>query len=241
MIRDTAMRAGVHGSLRRAGVRDAAKRPSLRRWAGAAALLASLTGCGSNDTFPPLIDVEDGIRLGWEAFERADYGRAEALFLATLRTDGRSAEARRGLGWTRAYAGDLDGAAANFEAALTLEMGHVDALAGLAAVEHALGEWSAAIGRAREALARDASWAFAHRAGVDAEDLRLIVAQAAALLGPALYDDAQAELDLLDPANGLDAADDATWVVDGETYATYRDALFAAIELVERRVGAPLP
>ncbi len=231
----------IRDAARRAGIRDATNRPSIRRWAGAAALLASLTGCGSNDTFPPLIDVEDGIRLGWEAFERADYGRAEAMFVATLRTDGRSAEARRGLGWSRAYVGDLDGASANFEAALTLETGHVDALAGLAAVEHARGEWDAAIGRAREALARDASWTFAHREGVDAEDLRLLVAQASALSGPALYDDAQSELDLLDPANGLDPAVAATWCVDGETYGTYREALFAAIELVEHRVGAALP
>jgi hypothetical protein len=74
---------------------------------------------------------------------------------------------------------------------------------------------------------------------VDAEDLHLVIAQASAQL--ARYADAQAELDLLDPANGLDPNDDETWVVDGTTYGTYREALFAAIEEVEHRVGAPLP
>ena len=210
-----------------------------RAWLLAAALAAS--GCGSNDALPPDVSAEDAIRLGWEAFEEGSFARAETFFLAALRAESRSAEARHGLGWSLAYLGDLDGAAASLEAALALAPGDVDALAGLAAVENARGAWESAIELARAALAADASWAFAHHEGVDAEDLHLIVAQASVLIGPTWYADAQAEVDLLDPANGLDPSNASTWVVAGETHETYREALFAAIEVIERRVGAALP
>lgn len=212
-----------------------------RALVAAAFAAATLAGCGSNDGPVLALPPERALLLGWEAFENRDYGRAETLFLVVLETDGRNAEALTGIGWSRAYASDLDSAAAVFQASLAIAPSRPDALAGLAAVELARRAWAPAIAGARAALAQDSTWAFAHRDGVNADDLRLIVAEASALRSPPAYDDAQAELDRLDPSNGLDAATPSTWVVDGVSYPTYAEALLAAIELVELRIGAAIP
>jgi tetratricopeptide (TPR) repeat protein len=204
-------------------------------------LLVALSGCGSNDGPSFASPRETAVQAAWRAFEERDYDGAQSLFLAAAGRDARNADARRGLGWSRAYLGDLDAAAEDFEAALSLAPGSVDALAGLAAVELARGRRPQAISRARAALAADPDWVFPHRGDVNAEDLHLILAQAYALSGPGAYDEAQAELDLLDPKNGLDPASPASWIVAGESYATYEEALLAAIESVEARVGAAIP
>jgi tetratricopeptide (TPR) repeat protein len=183
------------------------------------------------------VDVE----RGWTAFEAGQLVAAEAAFQSALAKNARLPEAHSGAGWSRALQGRLEEAAASFESAILYDDGYADAHAGLAAVSLALRDRAAAITHARAALAADTDWSFSHQAGIDHEDLRLIVAQAAAIgSGAASLADAQAELDLLDPQNGLEPGQPSSWVVEGATYASYQEALLAAIEVVERRVGAAI-
>ncbi len=209
--------------------------------AAAVSALALAFGCGSNDGVGPQLTESEGIAFGWQAFEGGNFARAESFFLAAVRANGRSVEANTGLGWARAYSGDLDLAAASFEKAAMLDLAGADARAGLAAVRLAGRELQKAIDRATEALALAPEWTFDHRAGVDAQDLHLILAQAYALQGEARYAAAQMELDRLDPQNGLDPDDSRSWGVGQVLYSSYRDALLEAIEAVERRVGAAIP
>ncbi|MFN0152074.1 MAG: hypothetical protein ACKVU1_15340 [bacterium] len=200
--------------------------------------LAALSACGSNDL---VILPSEQIADGWSQFRAGNYERADAFFLAALATDSTLAEAHSGLGWSRAFAGDLDAARDNFTRALIFAPADTDALAGAAAVAHALGNRADAITNARSAVERDLAWTFAHRAGIDVEDLRLILAQALALEGSSRYAEVQIELDVLNPDNGLTPGNASSWVVGSAVYASYGEALLAALEDVEVRVGAGIP
>lgn len=199
---------------------------------------AALSACGSNDLVVP---PGEQLANGWTQFEAGDYERADAYFLSALATDSTLAEAHTGLGWSAAFAGDLEAASDRFTRALILAPVNTDALAGAAAVALARGNRADAITNARAAIDGDLAWTFDHKDGVDVEDLRLVLAQALVLEGAARYAEAQAELDLLDPENGLDAGEPASWVVGSAIYASYGEALVAALEDVEVRVGAALP
>ncbi len=199
---------------------------------------AALGACGSNDV---VIPPSEQIANGWSQFRAGNYERADAYFLAALATDSTLAEAHSGLGWSRAFAGDLGAASENFTRALVFAPANTDALAGAAAVAHALGNRADAITNARAAVERDVAWSFEYRAGIDVEDLRLILAQALALEGPTRYSEAQTELDVLNPENGLDEGNASSWVVGSAVYASYGEALLAALEDVEVRVGAGIP
>lgn len=208
---------------------------ALRASVAAIALFAA-AGCGSNDG---VVDPGESVDRGWDAFAQGDYALAETHFLAALDVDSTLAEAHTGLGWSRGYDGRMDEAAASFERAVILDTNDPDAAGGLAAVSLVSGNTAGAVSSAELALAIDPGWAFAHRAGVDFEDLRLIIAQARSLDGE--YADAQDQIDLLDPENGLDPATPATWVVADVAYETYAEALLAELEEIERRVGAAVP
>lgn len=211
--------------------------------AAIALALAPLAGCGSNDGAAPRLDAGEGIAIGWRAFEGGDLARAETYFALAVAAEGARAEAHSGLGWTRAYLGDLERAAASLERAATLDFGATgaDARAGLAAVRLALGRPASAVTPALEALAIAPAWRFPHRAGVDSLDLWLLLAEAYVLAGGTHDAEAQAWLDRLAPANGLDPRDPATWRVGNRRFASYREALLEAIEDAERRVGSALP
>jgi tetratricopeptide (TPR) repeat protein len=217
--------------------------PRARAALGGAALIALLwlAGCGSNDGLPPVLTTAEQIALGWEAFADGDIAVAESRFAAAIESAPRNAEARVGLGGTLAVAGRLEEAAASLDAALDRDRESVDAIAGLAAVQLALGDLDDAIERGERALALDSTWAFAHRPGIDADDVRLVLAQAYALGGPPGYDEAAALLDRLDPSTALDPDDPDTWTVGTRRFSTYAEALLEALESVERRIGSALP
>jgi tetratricopeptide (TPR) repeat protein len=202
----------------------------------AIAFLLAAAGCGSNDG---VVDAGDSIDRGWEAFSQGDYAQAEAYFLAALDVDSTAAEAHTGLGWTRGFDGRFDEAVVSFERAVILDTNDPDAAGGLAAAALVSGNTEGAASSAELALAIDPAWVFPPRSGVDWEDLRLIIAQARSL--DREYADAQDQVDLLDPENGLDPENSATWVVADVAYETYPEALLAELEEIEKRVGATLP
>ena len=110
-----------------------------------------------------------------------------------------------------------------------------DAFAGRAATALAASENLLAIASAESTLARDHVYEFSRHDKYNWRDLRLIMAQAYFAL--AQYSDAQAQVDILDPDNGLDPADSESWVVDGQTHLTYEAALAMEIEWLRSTEG----
>ncbi|MFO7767346.1 MAG: fibronectin type III domain-containing protein [bacterium] len=176
---------------------------------------------------------------GWTAFEAEDYAGASSRFQQALDFDGGHADAHLGLGWTRAFLGELSDAAASLSAANSSGLSTPDAHAGLAVVYRDLPDLVQCVSRAAMVLTADASWSFPHRSSIDHQDMRLIRAQAYYRMGPSGYPDAQSEVDILDPANGLDPADPGTWSVDGQLYPTYAEALLKVIEGLAQSIGVP--
>lgn len=112
----------------------------------------------------------------------------------------------------------------------------VAAYGGRAAVRLAAGNHEGAITDATAAIAADAEWSFDHGAGINVEDLHLILAQAWFGSGEEQFPQAQAQIDILDPVNGLSPLDPLSW---GEA-PTYAAALLIHIQEIEERIGAEL-
>ncbi|HUU44472.1 MAG TPA: hypothetical protein VM118_01960, partial [Acidobacteriota bacterium] len=166
-----------------------------------ASLLAVHCGGGGNGSSGP------SLTSAWEKFEAGQYDAAIAEFadvVGDVSDAAHLAEGYCGLGWSYAFDDQLDAAATSFASALNTGAESVDAAAGASAVALARGEHTDATSLAQAALAIDPDWSFNHYPGIDWKDLRLILAQAYFGLGAASYDDAQAEVDILDPDNGLD-------------------------------------
>ncbi len=168
---------------------------------------------------------------GWAAWAAADYTAAEQSFLAALGHDPDHADAFTGLGWTALKEGDLQAAADRFDEAVAREPVNEDPRVGGLIVHRELqGGLPIAMAFGFAALANDPSYVFSHDPSIDADLVRLMLAQVCFLNGESLFDEAQTLLDLLVPGNGLDPALSASWSVDGTTYTTYPAALLALIE-----------
>ncbi len=198
-------------------------------------LLFMMTACEESGTGGPT--AAEKVSEAWTAFEAGDITSAFSLFNEAISLNPVYAEAHHGMGWVRLLRGELSHARSAFNSAKTNGLSGVDADAGLALVYRDLPDLSLAISSARTALAASSSWSFSHRNSIDWQDLRLVIAQCSYRLGESTFDDAQAELDILDPDNGLDDSVSSSWVVGGITYDTYAEALLMAIEALEATIG----
>ncbi len=154
---------------------------------------------GGGGTIPGLSAAELN-ELGWEGMDAGAYLDARANFEAAVEKDSGLAEARLGLGWALAYTGAYADAEAAFEELLSGSHA-TDAYAGRAAAVLAI-DAALAISSAQTALERDAAYAFYKRPSFDYRDLHLILAEA--YFDLAQYANAQNEVDVLNPENGLD-------------------------------------
>lgn len=189
-----------------------------------AALL--LINCGGNGNGPDGGDID----TAWELFEEGNYVAAIAEFHRVQPPDDGFIEVYNGLGWSFAFSGTLDSAAGYFEmAALGSLITEADVPAGLSAVRKAQGDYAGAIAAAASALSKDPNWTFAHYSGTDYRDLHLILAQSYYALGPSSYPLAQEQVDILDPANGLDPQS-----------PSYAADLLLAMEAIELQIGATM-
>lgn len=198
------------------------------------ALIASLVGCSSKDG--PTEPKPTALEEAWEQFEAGEYTDAIASFRTILAEDGTLADGYNGLGWSFAFTGMLDSAAGHFSTAISSDANLVDPLACLSAVRLAQGDYDDAITHASDALAKNSSWTFAHRAGVDYRDLHLILAEAYFRQGETSFSAAQAQVDILNPSNGLDPGDSQTW----NGYPSYAAALLKIIQTLEDQIGADM-
>jgi tetratricopeptide (TPR) repeat protein len=209
-------------------------RPVSTRLPVALALLLLAAGCskdGAGSRAP------EETELGWTAWEAGDYTTARTHFLTAVSEDDGYADAHHGLGWAQAFLGSLPQAVTAFTNAKSEGLDTPDPDAGLAVVLRDLPNLDGAIASALAVLDASSAWSFSHRPSIDWHDLRLILAQCYFRKGPDTYDEAQAQVDILDPANGLDPASPPTWTVGAITYDTYAEALLMAIEALEAAIG----
>ena len=175
---------------------------------------------------------------GWTRFAAEEYEGAVTRFSAALAFSSDYAPAHLGMGWSRAFQGELAQARNSLNSANTHGLTGQDANAGLAVVLRDLPDLTGCVARGEMVLAAEPAWAFTRRPSIDWFSIRLILAQAYFRLGAASFPNAQAHLDVLDPGNGLDSADSATWVVESVTYDTYAEALLKAIERISETGGS---
>ena len=194
--------------------------------------LLALIGCGDSSSGPGP-PKEATLDDAWSEFEKGDYEQAVVLFHEILASDSSSKEAESGLGWSFAFQGEIDSAATHFAVAAT---GGTDAEigAGYAAVLLATGDREGAIEMAEEALVADPDWEFTHSDGIDHLDIRVLLAAAHFGQGPDFFGEAQAEVDVLAPENGLNAGDSDSW----NGLPSYAAALLVEIQRLEAEHGA---
>jgi tetratricopeptide (TPR) repeat protein len=168
---------------------------------------------------------------GWIAWEAGDYETAGSNFQLALSHDPRYSEAHTGLGWTALKEHELQTAADCFDEAIQNGPANEDPRVGGLIVHRELpgGLWIAR-SYGYTALQNDPDYEFSHDPAIDADLVRLMLAQVNYLTGAVSFAAAQALLDILVPGNGLDPASSASWIVDGTTYTTYAAALLALIE-----------
>ncbi len=211
----------------------------------APALLLLAVGCSSeeNGTGPGTTTAAEDLAAGWSAFEAGNYTTARTNFQSAINKNDTLADAYSGLGWSQAMLGNLSLAATAFEDGLTEDSGLIDAAAGLAFVyrDHPspVPDLDQAIAHAQAVITANASWLFAHMTSVDVDDLRVVMAQSYFRKGEASFSNAQAQVDLLDPSNGLDPGNSATWIVGGTTYNAYAEALLMKIEELAAAESTP--
>ena len=190
--------------------------------------LVCLSSCGDDEGAGPGLTASDYNEAGWSSYAVEDYTNARANFGKALELEAGFIEARLGLAWCEAHGGEYPAALEDFNEVMDAGEYVTDAFAGRSATALAASQDSLAIASAESTLARDPVYEFRRKKEYDWRDIRLITAQAHYAL--AQYGGAQAQVDILDPDNGLDPADSESWVVNGQTYITYEAALAMEIE-----------
>jgi tetratricopeptide (TPR) repeat protein len=189
---------------------------------------AGLLGPSCGDDGTPGPNAVDLNEAGWASYAAGDVAGARQSFSRALETQGGLMEARLGLAWCEARQGDCQEAIDDYDAVIESGQHTEDAYAGRAAAALAIWDHPLAVASAGNTLARNPAYAFERYPAFEWRDLRLIVAQACFALAEYAY--AQAEVDIIDPDNGLDEGDPETWVVAGKTHPTYQAALAMEIE-----------
>ncbi len=179
--------------------------------------------------------------MGWEAFDEARFATALEYFSQAVELPDVQPSSRLGLAWSMAYWGDLEvwADAAEIFADLA-EEGFYSGLCllGRAAVLVWI-EPDSAAASALAALETGEEFAYGESLQFDASDAHFLLAEA--YYRAAEYALAQAEVDILDPENGLDPESSDTWVVDGVRYETYEQALAAEIQYLRVIFGLEVP
>lgn len=174
---------------------------------------------------------------GWASFQVEDYRGAIGHFGYAQVLDSEYGPAFLGEGWSQAFVGRLTLARTALEHARSLGLSTHDVSAGLAVVLKLQGNLHRAITEANSVLADEPSYVFSRRVSIDWHDLRLLLAQCWYRLGERYFDRVQAQIDLLDPGNGLDPMDPASWVVNGARFESYAIALLVELTRLEAIFG----
>ena len=173
-----------------------------------------IIGCGgesagdddddNNDVILPPTDLYPAkIEEAWVEFESVNYNNAIASFREASEMDPLRSPAYLGLGWCYALLDGMDNSLSNFDIFITKESESPDGYAAEAFVFLAQNEYEKAITAANEAISLGGDgYVFSHIPDVQTRSLRLLIAESYYAIGQ--YEDAQAQIDILEPDNGLD-------------------------------------
>lgn len=186
--------------------------------------IVMLGGCANKGLNPVQINVKNG----WRYFAAGEYDKAIESFRSAQQVIPSEAEPYLGIGWSYGRMGQLDSVWVYLDSTLRRESTS-DATALQCAMFLAMRWHESALAAGNHLLVTDSLWVFVHDSTVDHRDIRVIMAQAAFQLGELYYAEAQDALNQLDPGNGLDPRDSATW----HGYPTYTVALMHAIALAD--------
>ena len=175
--------------------------------------------------------------LGWISFTAGEYSNALGHFQAAINLAVNHADAYLGLGWSHLLLDELSSARVELQQAIMKGLPTVDADAGLAVINMEFPNLPLAISHALTVLNSDPQWVFSRQTSIDYRDMRLLLAQCYFRQGEEWFDEAQAQVNILDPTNGLEPGDPGTWSVGDTTYATYGAALMTLIMELELSIG----
>jgi tetratricopeptide (TPR) repeat protein len=162
-----------------------------------------ISGCGEDEPEGPT--VEEIANEGWALYEGRDYTGALAKFDEAISEDPNYVDAYVGMGWSHGKLTQLADCISSFQTALAKDAQNEDALAGIALAYLADDKYDQAIASANQVLASNPNYSFAH-GNVTSRNLHIVLAESYYYKGD--FEDAQSEVDILNPGNGLDPADE---------------------------------
>lgn len=188
--------------------------------------------------FLTLKTIANHMADGWQAFQDGDYLLAIAEFKGAIAQNqpGAKHDAYNGLGWSYA-ANSVDSlglAVLNFDTSIQQNINFDEAYAGRGFVHLAQKLYISALNDLTKALQLDSDFVFSRNPNIDAMDVRLGLAEIYFFRQD--FENAQTQIDTIDPANGLDPNNSSSWNVDSTDYSTYVEALLATIEKLKSSV-----
>jgi tetratricopeptide (TPR) repeat protein len=162
-----------------------------------------ISGCGEEEPEGPT--AEEITNEGWALYTASDYAGALAKFDEAISEDSAYVDAHVGMGWSYGRMTQLADCISSFQAALAKDAQNADALAGIALAYLANDEYDQAITNANQVLAINPSYSFAH-GNVTSRNLRILLAESYYYKGD--FENAQSQVDILNPGNGLNPADE---------------------------------
>jgi tetratricopeptide (TPR) repeat protein len=162
-----------------------------------------ISGCGEDEPEGPT--AEEITKDGWELYTARDYAGALAKFDEAISEDSTYVDAYVGMGWSYGKMTQLADCISSFQAALAKDVQNADALAGIALAHLANDEYDQAIANANQVLAVNPNYSFAH-GNVTSRNLHIALAESYYCKGD--FENAQSQVDILNPGNGLNPTDE---------------------------------
>ncbi len=164
-----------------------------------------LVACG-NPNDPG--EVNRLIEQAWEAFQKGEYKEAEVTFTEALNRDAGRVEAKSGLGWSRAFLRNYQGAVDVWQEGLAIKADYVDIHAGLCLVYQVLKKFESCISAGQKVAELAPNYQFPYYDGVNIATIRGLMASAYYGLGQ--FDQAAKMMDEADPENAPHSSDPKT-------------------------------
>lgn len=178
-------------------------------------------------TFTTLPNEFSYLREAWEAYSAQNYTEAASLIDDALAINAHNPEIIASSGWIYLRTDQTAEARQAIETAYQLSPYMPLALAAKALLAQMDGQPEDVITYCQIILNREPEWEYVLNPSLNIKLVRLL--QAEAYVQTNQTTNAQTQLDLAWPDNGLDPNIPDTWVINGETYVDYTLALLAAI------------
>lgn len=167
------------------------------------------------------------LREGWRCYALGDYDSARFFFKASLARNTIWPETYAAFGWLQIKVDSLDAANQSFLEAYDLNRYLPITLAGRATLSMIDNQPAEAIAYLTPVLEADANWTYTYNEDISWKRLRLILAEA--YFQTDNLSQAQDQLNILWPANGLNPDLPVSWKVGTQSYNSYAEAFIAAL------------